>query len=263
MRRKEATERDTWEFYSRKAQSYLRFCQQPIQAYGEGQEKALVLPYIRPGARVLDLGCGGGRSTRYLADATTGLVCGSDVAWEMIQLARQVNGKANIGYLLNDATTMGLKDASFDVVTCFAVLNYIPDVPKVLSGVWRVLRPESLFIATVINRHEAVRFWRYLYLGPYYLPRLLGLWPHRWYERFYSKAELVALFSKDFEILRYEGIRFLPDAIPTVPFNVWRPFFPLTRALLAAMRPLDEYLCRHERTSSYARFHFIVGQVRK
>jgi arsenite methyltransferase len=55
-----------------------------------------------------------------------------------------------LSYEVGDATKLNQLDASFDVVVCTQVAEYIPDVDAVLSEAFRVLKPggRTIFIAT-------------------------------------------------------------------------------------------------------------------
>jgi SAM-dependent methyltransferase len=61
---------------------------------------------VRTGDRVLDIGCGGGQTTRDAAqDAAPGSVLGVDVSERMLEQARRRTPDANVDYLLADAAT--------------------------------------------------------------------------------------------------------------------------------------------------------------
>jgi ubiquinone/menaquinone biosynthesis C-methylase UbiE len=61
---------------------------------------------VRAGDRVLDVGCGGGQTTREAAaDAAGGRVVGVDVSEAMLEHARRDTSDARVSYMLADAAT--------------------------------------------------------------------------------------------------------------------------------------------------------------
>jgi SAM-dependent methyltransferase len=113
---------------------------------GVGNPYALGNP--RPGQTVLDVGCGAGFDTLLGAERVgpTGTVIGVDVVREMIAKAR-ANAEslelANVGLILGALENLPLPDASVDLVISNGVFNLCPDKPRVLSEVFRVLRPSG------------------------------------------------------------------------------------------------------------------------
>jgi 2-polyprenyl-3-methyl-5-hydroxy-6-metoxy-1,4-benzoquinol methylase len=79
--------------------------------------------------RVLDLGCGVGRLTVWLARKAQH-VTGVDISEEMIRVAQSAaasEGLRNVTFQVYDGTTLLYGDASFDVIVCVGVLKYIVD----------------------------------------------------------------------------------------------------------------------------------------
>jgi ubiquinone/menaquinone biosynthesis C-methylase UbiE len=99
-----------------------------------------------PGERALDLGCGAGFDTLIAARRVgiTGKVIGVDMTPEMIAKARtnaEFLGLANVEFVLGEIETLPLADSSVDLVISNGVFNLCSDKPKVLSEVFRVLKP--------------------------------------------------------------------------------------------------------------------------
>ena len=112
---------------------------------------AHLLPHLRPGMRLLDLGCGPGTISVGLAEAVApGTVDGVDMEEtqvEMANAAAKAGGHDNASFRTGDATDLPFDDASFDVVHCHALLNHAPATQAVLAEVKRVLKPGGLFAA--------------------------------------------------------------------------------------------------------------------
>ena len=117
--------------------------------------KTLRLMDLRPGQRVLDLGCGAGWATRLLARAVAldsgdgeANVVGLDVSDEMICLARETSrGLNNVSYVVASATQIPEKDSVFDRILSVESFYYYPDQGLALDEVFRVMAPGGrLFI---------------------------------------------------------------------------------------------------------------------
>lgn len=96
---------------------------------------------IRPGMRVLDAGCGGGRNLVYLRGEAP-LAVGVD---------RDRDSAANI---LSTVLALPFRDASFDLVISVAVLHFAEDEAEfyeMLDEMWRVLAPGGLFFSRLAS----------------------------------------------------------------------------------------------------------------
>jgi 2-polyprenyl-6-hydroxyphenyl methylase/3-demethylubiquinone-9 3-methyltransferase len=111
------------------------------------RRRALLLGEIRPGERVLDLGCGAGRFVRALAEAGADPV-GVEIAEAALERARRNAPGADLR-LLEPGGELPLEHRSVDVVWCSEVLEHVADVAGLLVEVRRVLRPGGRLLATV------------------------------------------------------------------------------------------------------------------
>jgi arsenite methyltransferase len=107
---------------------------------------------LSPGERVLDIGCGPGFLCESIAAAvgSDGAVTGTDISSDLIALCSARDPPKLLSYAVGDATQIAEPDASFDVVVCTQVAEYVPDVDRVLAESLRVLRPggRAVFVAT-------------------------------------------------------------------------------------------------------------------
>ena len=90
---------------------------------------------LKPGAKVLDLGCGGGRA--YFARKFE--MYGLDISEPAVMNAKGLYKDA----VVSDVRTMPFPDASFDFVMSMDLLGHIPleDKNSVISEIKRVLKP--------------------------------------------------------------------------------------------------------------------------
>ncbi len=106
---------------------------------------AFLLDALRPGQRLLDLGCGPGTITLDLAERVApGEVVGLDVAAEVVAeaaAAGQARGLTNVTFSVGDAYALDAPDGSFDVVYAHQVLQHLTDPVAALREARRVLRP--------------------------------------------------------------------------------------------------------------------------
>ena len=109
---------------------------------------AYLLPYLRPGLRILDFGCGPGTVSVGLAGAVApGELHGVDMEESQIELARafaKYMDLENAIFHVADVTDMPFEDGFFDIAHCHNVLMHIPDTQSVLAEVKRVLKPGGI-----------------------------------------------------------------------------------------------------------------------
>ncbi len=109
---------------------------------------AHLLPHLKPGLRVLDLGCGPGTLSVGLAEAIApGALYGVDMEPSQVDLARSVaeaGGHDNATFRVGDVTGLAFDDDRFDVVHGHAILAHVPDTEAVLAEAKRVLKPGGL-----------------------------------------------------------------------------------------------------------------------
>lgn len=92
---------------------------------------------------VLDLGCGSGLFTRMLKDWGAKVV-GSDLSVGLVTIARDEN--PDINFVVENATTTGFDDSSFDFITSSMMAHYFKDLSDLFIEVNRILKPGGEFI---------------------------------------------------------------------------------------------------------------------
>lgn len=107
---------------------------------------------VQKGERVLDIGSGPGFLAAQMADRTgpEGDVVGIDLSPQMVQRASARSQQDWLSYRCADATALPFEDNCFDVVVSTQVAEYVPDISKFCSEVFRVLKPggRALVLAT-------------------------------------------------------------------------------------------------------------------
>ena len=122
-------------------------------------EQTLALMDLKPGERVLDLGCGAGWATRLMAQSVAGgqrpgQVIGLDVSDEMIRRAR-ANSKDhdNAMFVVGSAQQIPWDENFFDKVLSVESFYYYADQDRALAELFRVMAPlGKLFI--LINLYQ-------------------------------------------------------------------------------------------------------------
>jgi len=107
---------------------------------------AYLIPHLRPGLSLLDVGCGPGTITADLAARLApGRVCGIDPSAEVVAAARRDH--PGVEFALGDVYTMAFDDASWDIVHAHQVLQHLPDPVTALKEMRRVVRPGGIVAA--------------------------------------------------------------------------------------------------------------------
>jgi SAM-dependent methyltransferase len=108
---------------------------------------------IAPEARLLDAGCGSGRTLDELV--RYGQVSGVDLSPEAVLAARR---RGHDDVHIARVEQLPYRDATFDVVTCLDVVEHTPDDHATLAELRRVTRPGGLLLVTV-PAYQALWSW--------------------------------------------------------------------------------------------------------
>jgi len=104
---------------------------------------------LKPGKKVLEIGCGPGFFTIPAAKIVgeKGVVYTLDnhlLAIERVQKKVKKEGIKNVEIILTDATKTGLPDKSIDVTFLFGFVHHIEGLKNILPELYRVLKPEGI-----------------------------------------------------------------------------------------------------------------------
>ena len=141
------------------------------------------------GARVLDVGCGGGILSESLA-AKGAKVVGIDAGLAPINVARLHAVASNVDIDYRHTTVeslLGGEEGSFDVICCLEMLEHVPDPASAVEACSRLVRPGGSVFFSTINRN--LKAFMFAIVGAEYVLSLLPRGTHD-YKKFVRPSEL-------------------------------------------------------------------------
>ncbi|MBD7995769.1 methyltransferase domain-containing protein [Arthrobacter sp. Sa2CUA1] len=116
-----------------------------------------LVPHLRPGLSILDVGCGPGSITLDFADLVApGQVTGLDRSEDVLLQARALaaeRGTANAEFLSGNVYDLDFPDDTFDVVHAHQVLQHLTDPVAALHEMRRVTRPGGVVAVRDADYH--------------------------------------------------------------------------------------------------------------
>jgi 2-polyprenyl-6-hydroxyphenyl methylase/3-demethylubiquinone-9 3-methyltransferase len=164
------------------------------------------------GARVLDVGCGGGLLSEALA-AEGADVTAIDLAPDLLKVARLhgLESGVRVDYRQQPVEALAAEaPAAFDAITCMEMLEHVPDPGAILAACAALLKPGGRLFVSTLNRTPAA--FALAIVGAEYVARMLPRGTHR-YRDFIRPSELGAwlrdcgLALEDVSGLAYEPWR--------------------------------------------------------
>ncbi len=141
------------------------------------------------GARVLDVGCGGGILSEAMA-ARGARVTAIDLSTEALTAARHHAHKTGVKIEYRQTAVEALASTAsrhYDLVTCMELLEHVPDPRSVIRACSRLTKPNGNLIFATINRN--IQSFVFAIIGAEYILRLLPTGSHR-YGKFIKLREL-------------------------------------------------------------------------
>ena len=142
------------------------------------------------GAKVLDLGCGGGILTESLARQAAS-VKGIDMAQASLNVAKLhalSNQITNIDYELISAESLAAREpAAYDVICAMEMLEHVPDPTSIITAIKSLLKPGGTIFLSTINR--TAKAYLLAIIGAEYVLKMLPKGTHD-YQKFIKPSEL-------------------------------------------------------------------------
>jgi 2-polyprenyl-3-methyl-5-hydroxy-6-metoxy-1,4-benzoquinol methylase len=155
----------------------------------------------------LDIACGEGYGSRYLALHGATWVIGGDISLQAIQHAQRTHSLPNNHFLVLDAETLPFRDNSFDIIISLETIEHLSHPGKILKECKRVLKPGAYLLLSTPDRSSHF-FLTKLLSKSNYLLRMLSKFhclhkmfvnPYHLHE--FNAFELKCLLEKDFLIM--------------------------------------------------------------
>jgi ubiquinone/menaquinone biosynthesis C-methylase UbiE len=189
------------------------------------------------GSRILELGCGPAfmwRENLTRVPESWRLLL-SDFSPGMLDAAREVfeGSGLDVRFELIDAGEIPHDDASFDLVLANHMLYHVPDLPRTLAEIRRVLAPSGRVFASTLARDNMTELWD--------LVREVASRPEFMRDADWVKFSLdngreqLDPFFVDLELRRYEDALRITEVEPVVDYVRSSPAEPLLESELAEL----------------------------
>ena len=202
----------------------------------------LRLEFIRarlplPGARIIDVGCGGGILSEALAKAGADVI-GIDLAETPLRVAELHALESNVAvrYRLESVEEhAAVHPGHYDAVTCMEMLEHVPRPDLMLGRLAELVRPGGQIFLSTLNRN--LKSFLLAIVGAEYVLGLVPRGTHD-YERFIRPSELARwargagltlgafsgisfdLLTRQFRLTRDTGVNYLAQFVrPAAPAN--------------------------------------------
>ena len=137
------------------------------------------------GARVLEVGCGGGILAEAMARRGA-KVAGIDLSEKALRVAELHLHESGLSVRYEKAAVEDVS-GEFDVVTCMELLEHVPQPASMVSACARLVRPGGRVFFSTINRNP--KAYLFAVVGAEYVLGLLPKGTHD-YQRFIKPSEL-------------------------------------------------------------------------
>ena len=162
------------------------------------------------GAKVADVGCGGGLLSEALARAGA-KVTGIDLGGKVIDVAKLHLHESGLGVdyrVQSSAELAAAEPESFDAVCCMELIEHVPDPEALVNDLAALLKPGAQLFMSTINRTPAA--FGAAIVGAEYVMRMLPRGTHH-YAQFLKPSELGRLLRRaGLELEDVSGLAYNP-----------------------------------------------------
>jgi 2-polyprenyl-6-hydroxyphenyl methylase/3-demethylubiquinone-9 3-methyltransferase len=189
------------------------------------------------GARVADVGCGGGLLSEALAKAGA-RVTGIDLGEKVIEIARLHMHESrletpslDIDYRVQSSADLAAAEPeSFDAVCCMELIEHVPDPAALVGDLARMVKPGGVVVMSTLNRTPAA--FGAAILGAEYITRMLPRGTHH-YAQFLKPSELGRLMRHaGLEVDDVSGLGYNP-----ISRKAWLSRITAVNYLISAHKP--------------------------
>ena len=161
---------------------------------------------LRDVKNVLEVGCGIGLLSTYLAKEYEWNVIGIDLDFEQIEIAKKdYTENEHLKFLEADVTKLLFEDNEFDMVLSFDVLHHIPNWEIALSEISRVSKQDGFYILSdLVFRRFVTRTFKYFFnnMGGFFTINDINNHLKRDnFEIIYKEKPNISLLSGNFSVL--------------------------------------------------------------
>lgn len=120
--------------------------------YNKTTQPFLLKSGLKPGLHVLDLGCGSGVMSQWMAKqiGNTGHVVGIENDLNQLNAAKKLASDLkvnNVNFELGSAYELDKLNQKFDLVYCRFVLHHLHDPTKAIAQIYDVLKDQGIYVA--------------------------------------------------------------------------------------------------------------------
>lgn len=176
------------------------------------------LDQLPKGAKVLDVGCGIGGSSRILAKDYGFEVTGITISPQQVKRAQELTPpEVTARFQLDDAMSLSFPDGTFDAVWCIEAGPHIPDKARFAKELLRVLKPGGILVVADWNQRDdrtcPLNWWEKAVMR-----QLLDQWSHPAFASIEEFAELLEKTGLTAKVITADWTR---ETLPAWLHSIW------------------------------------------